>query len=291
MANTIDVPSDIGVYKADFETRLQTRLDKPSTWKDVCDVRYTDAYSISLPYMATEFVAQTGTRGTAYGFSDFTLTNEQLNIAVKKIVPVFADEADIAQCSYIDFMDIADRQGKLLSDQIETAVLADHGNWTNVGDTGGVITKDSTGAITVSATNIDDIVRGVRKILIESNGADLMDQHGLFFVWRAADFEALEAFAQANGFNLADSHLKNGIERGYFLLGAYHYVSNSHTASHVFAGVRKQMKVGVLNKTWGKLKVTEDPGLQSGKGLITRADYGVKTPTGLKPVLFDVNVA
>jgi hypothetical protein len=188
-------------------------------------------------------------------------------------------------------MDMADRSGKLLSDQIETAVLADHANWTNVGDTGGVITSGSTGAITVSATNIDDIVRGVRRILIEGNGGDQMDRNGLFFVWRPADFEYLEQFAQANGFNLADAALKNGIERGYYLLGAYHYVSNSHTANHVFAGVRRIMKVGVLRQTWGKLKVTEDPGLQSGKGMISRVDFGVKTPTGLKALLLDVNVA
>ena len=287
----MDVPSDVGVYKADFETRLQTRLDKPATWKEVADVRYTDAYSINLPYMATEFVAQTGTRGTAYGFSDFTLTNEQLSISTKKIVPVFADEADIAQCSYIDFMDIADRQGKLLSDQVETTMLADHAAWTNVGDTNGVITSGVTTAITVSATNVDDVVRGIRRIVAVANGSSLMDQYGLFFVWRPQDFEALEAFAQANGFNLADAALKNGIDRGYYLMGAYHYVSNSHaTGGHVFAGVRKQYKIGILNKTWGKLKVTEDPALQSGKGLITRADFGVKTPTGLATVLFDVNV-
>jgi hypothetical protein len=291
MANTIDAPSDVGVYKLEFETKLQERLNKPTTWKDVCDVRFTSAYAINLPYMSTEPVAQTGTRGTAYGFSDFTLTNEQLNVNVKKLVPVFADEADLAQTAFIDQMDMADRSGKLLSDQIETAVLADHANWTNVGDTGGVITSGSTGAITVSATNIDDIVRGVRRILIEGNGGDQMDRNGLFFVWRPADFEYLEQFAQANGFNLADAALKNGIERGYYLLGAYHYVSNSHTANHVFAGVRRIMKVGVLRQTWGKLKVTEDPGLQSGKGMISRVDFGVKTPTGLKALLLDVNVA
>jgi len=292
MANSVDTPSDVGVYKLDFESKLTERLNKPAAYKEVCDVRFSSAYAINISYMSTEFVAQTGTRGTAYGFSDFTLTNEQLNISTYKTVPVFADEADFAQCSYIDQMDIADRSGKLLTDQIETAVLADHAAWTNVGDSSGVITSGVTTAITVSATNIDDIVRGVRRIVTVANGTDLMSTNGLFFVWRPQDFEALEQFAQANGFNLADAALKNGLDAGYKLLGAYHYVSNSHaTGGHVMAGVRRVHKLGILRQTYGKLKVTEDPGLQSGKGMISRVDFGVKTPTGLASILLDINVA
>ena len=215
MANTLDVPSDLGVYKSEWMTKLQERLSKPLNWKDVADVIYTDSYAIGLPYMSTEFVAQTGTRGTAYGFSDFTLTNEQLSISVPKLAPIFIDRADLAQCSYVNQMDMADRQASLLNEQVESLMLADHAAWTNVGDSGGVITSGVTTAITVSATNIDDIVRGVRRIVTVANGTDLMNRNGLFFVWRPADFEALEQFAQANGYNLADAALKNGLERGY----------------------------------------------------------------------------
>lgn len=295
MANTFGtLPTAVGtgVYKHDFEARLQTRLSKPVTFKDVCDVRYTNSMAINFPYMSTEFVAQTGTRGTAYGFSDFTLTNDSLTLNVPKMVPVFIDRADLAQCSYADQMDIADRQGRLLLDQVETTVLADHAAWTNVGDSAGAIASGVTSPITVSATNIDDVVRGIRRIVAVANGTDLMNQYGLFFVWRPADFEALEQFAQANGYNLADAALKNGIERGYYLLGAYHYVSNSHASGgHVFAGVRKQHKVGICTATWGKVVETVDPALQSGVGLIARADFGVKTPAGLSTILYDINVA
>jgi hypothetical protein len=188
-------------------------------------------------------------------------------------------------------MEMASRQASLLLDTVETAVLADHANWTDVGDVSGVVTSGNTTQFTVSATNIDDIVRGIRRIVAVANGEELMNRNGLFFVWRPADFEALEQFAQANGFNLADSALKSGIDRGYYLLGAYHYVSNSHTANHVFAGVRKVHKVGILRSTWGQIVVTQDPNLQSGIGIIARADYGVKTPTGLKTLLYDINVA
>ena len=287
MANTMGA----GVHKEEWAVRLQERLDKPVTFKEVCDVIYSDTYIFNLPYMSTEFSAQTGTRGTAYSFSDFTLTNEALTVNQKKLVPVFVDRADQAQITYANQMEMASRQASLLLDTVETAVLADHANWTDVGDVSGVVTSGNTTQFTVSATNIDDIVRGIRRIVAVANGEELMNRNGLFFVWRPADFEALEQFAQANGFNLADSALKSGIDRGYYLLGAYHYVSNSHTANHVFAGVRKVHKVGILRSTWGQIVVTQDPNLQSGIGIIARADYGVKTPTGLKTLLYDINVA
>lgn len=288
MANTFNT----GVHKEDWTTKLQERLDKPESWKEVADVAYTDNYIVNNPYMSTEFSAQTGTRGTAYGFSDMTLTNDALTISTKKIVPVFVDRADLAQITYVNQMEIAERQGALLSDVIETAMLADHANWTDVGDSSGTVTSGVTTQFTVSATNIDDIVRGCRRIVNVANGNDLMERNGLFFVWRPTDLEALEQFAQANGFNLADVALKDGIPvKGFYYLGAYHYISNSHTANHVFAGVRKVFRIGILRSTWGQIVVTQDPNMQSGIGVISRADYGVKTPAGLSTILLDVNVA
>lgn len=288
MANTFNT----GVYPQEWETMLQTRLNKPTNWKEVCDVVYSNTQVFNWPYMATEFVIQTGTRGTAYGFSDFTLTNDTLTISTYKPVPVFIDRADLAQCDLIRVSEIADRQGRIISEQLESAVLATHASWTNVGDTGAGAIGLGTTAITVTSTNIDDIVRGVRRLVIKANGMDLMEQNGLFFIWRPEDFELLEQFMQANGFNLADQALKNGImtEKGYYALGAYHYVSNSHTAGHVFAGVRKIMRLGILKDTWGKIVQTEDPNLQSGIGVISRVDYGTQIPAGLATILYDINV-
>ena len=285
MANTFNA----GVHREDWATKLQERLDKPANWESIADVIYSDNYIINSPYMSTEFSAQTGTRGTAYGFSDFDLTNDALTVSNKRLVPVFVDRADLAQISYVNQMEIATRQGALIKDVIETAMLADHANWTNVGTAS--ITSGSTTQITVSATNVDDIVRGLRRIVRAANGQDLMDERGLFIVWRPADFEYLEQFAQANGFNMADMALKDGAEPGFYYLGAYHYVSNSHAANHLFAGVRKVFKIGILRTTYGQIVVTQDPNLQSGEGIIARVDYGVLSPAGLQTILFDVNVA
>jgi hypothetical protein len=287
MANTYNS----GVYPEEWATRLQERLDKPMNWKEMGDVIFSDTKIFNLPYMSTEFASQTGTRGTAYGFSDFTLTNDTIDIATKKLVPVFVDRADMAQMPLVNQMEIADRQAALLGDDIETAMLADHAEWTDFGDNAGSFETGTATQITVSATNIDDIVRSIRREVTSANGEDMANRFGLGFVWRPADFEKLEQFAQANGFNLADAALENGIDRGYYLLGAYHYVSNSHAANHVLAGVRKIIKIGILRTTWGQIVVTPDPNLQSGQGIIARADYDVMTPDGHATLVFDVNVA
>lgn len=295
MANTLDVATDLGVYRADWAVRLQDRLDKPQNWKDVADVIFTNARYYSIPYMSTEFSSSLGTRGTEYTFSDFALTNEALDVGTPYFAPVFIDRADLAQCAYANQMEMAERQAALLNERVETAMLADHAAWTDVGDNGGVVTSGNTSTFTVTATNIDDIVRGVRRIIAVANGETFAKQNGIFFVWRPQDFEALEQFAQANGYNLADAALKNGIDRGYYLMGAYHYVSNSHVAGHVFAGVRKIQKIGLLRSTYGNLVVVDEPagpaGAFSGVGMTARIDLGVKTPTGLATLLYDINVA
>lgn len=292
MANTFNT----GVFREDWAVKLQERLNKPANWEEVANVIFSTNNVINNPYMSTEFAAQTGTRGTAYSFSDFTLTNDTLTVNQKDLVPVFIDRADLAQIQYNNQMEIATRQGALLKDVIETAMLADHAAWTNVGDVAGVVTSGNDTQFTVTASNIDDIVRGVRRIVTVANGRDQMDDRGLFFVWRPEDLEALEQFAQANGFQLADLALERGIPaKGYFYLGAYHYVSNSHASGgHVFAGVRKTFMIGILSTTFGQIVVTQDPpdsnGPRSGEGLIARVDHGVLSPAGLTSILYDVRV-
>lgn len=282
------------IYPAEWTTKLQERLDYPQTWKEVSDVIYTDSYIVHNPYMSTEFSAQTGTRGCSYGFSAFTVTDDTLTVSTYKIVPVFVDQADLAQCKLANQMELAERQGSLLNEAVESAMLADYASWTSFDNTsiGG-----SSGNITVSATNIDDIVRGVKREIGEANGQSLADRNGVFVVWRYADLEKLEQFAQANGFTLADKALANGIKTGYHFLGVDHYVSNSHTAGYLMAGVKKIYRIGILKSTYGQIKILQDPasgvtsyGPVSGVGIVSRIDYGLDTPAGLSALLFQVKV-
>jgi hypothetical protein len=293
MANTYDTTSDLGVYKVEFESKLQERLNYPQVWKEICNVIYTNSRYVNVPYMTTATVAllaTTGTRGTAYTFNDFELVGQVMDIGTTKIAPTYVDRADLAQCTYLRQMEIADLEGKVLNEAVDTAVLTASIAATDVGISAGAIVL-GTGAITVSSTNIDDIVRGVKRIINKANGTDVANRNGIFFVWRPEDLELLEAFAQANGFSLADAALKNGIKSGYHLMGADHYISNSLTSTHLFAGVKKLMTVGILIDTYGKLVVTQDPGLKSGLGFVSRVDYGTLIPTLALPLLLDINVA
>lgn len=292
MANTI-------TYETTYEDALQDRLDHPTTWKEMCDVIVHDTRVISSSYMSTTPSVQTVTRGTSFTFQDFAETADTLTISTGRDVPMYVDWADWYQSPWTKGPEIFNRIGALLNEYIESAVLARHASWTDFGlasiGGGGAATDQ----ITVSASNIDDIIRGVKREIREANGGSLMKENGVGFVWRAADFELLEAFTQANGNATADQFLVEGTLEGLKYLGAYHYWSNDHTANHLFAGVRKIERLGILKGLYGRAFTIDFPaGLGSGtgnnlsgKGFYSRVEIGHLTPNAHSSLVFDINVA
>jgi len=299
MANTYNT----GTYPQEWETSLQMRLNHPTTWKQVAKVVYTDMRVLNVPFLTTasEPAFTTGTRGTAYIPTDYVLTDDILTISNYRYASQFIDRADLAQFQLFQAVEAGDLQGHKINEGIEAAMLADFASWTAFGDTGGGVLGLSSNPITVSATNVDDIIRGIKREIVKANGIELANKNGIFIVWRPADFELLEAFVQANGFVTADSYLRDGVNFGGFnYMNVDHYQSNDFTAGHVFAGVKGLYTIGLLKSTWGKVQVNQDPpisgsggayGPVSGINVFTRADYGLLTPTHYKPVLFNVVVA
>lgn len=286
MANTI-------VYGEEWATKLQERLDHTTIWKEVCNVEYTNTKVFNNPYMSTVPSVQNGTRGTAYTHQDIGETNETVSIDTYRILPIFIDRADLAQSTFSRQMYLADLQGQLINEKIESAMLAEHAQWTNFDNAsiGG-----AAGNITVSASNIDDIIRGIKREIREANGTDLMNRNGVFIIWRAADFEILEAFIQANGFVTADTYLRNGTLSGLRYMGVEHYTSNDHTSGHIFAGVKKVFHLGICKSTYGQVVIDQEPaigsgGATSGIGVVSRVDFKFKAWANTVPVLFDVLVA
>ena len=288
MANTI-------VWnKNEYEVKMRERIAKPTCWMDVMNVKYSNNRTITGSYMSTEPDTQTGTRGTAYGYSDFVLTAETLTIDQYAIIPMFVDEADRYQQTYASQMDIASYQGKKISEKLESLTLAQHASWTDFGATDLSNTgDDDTTQITVSASNIDDIIRAIKRKIYSNNGVDFAVEKGIYIVWRAADFELLEAFAQANGYVVADNALKSGIPvpKGFHYMGVDHYLSTQHTANHVMAGIKGMGMLGILRGTFGKTKFIEDPGKTSGVGIVSRLDHGFDWPAQLAEFSMDINVA
>ena len=275
---------------------LQDRLDHPTTWKEMCDVIYTNTQVISSSYMSTTPGIKTVSRGTGHSMTTFGETAETMTISTGRDLGIYVDWADLAQSPWTKPAELFDRIGALLNEYIESAVLARYDSWTDFGTSSIGGGGAATDAITVSAANIDDIIRGVKREIREANGQSLMNKNGVGFVWRAADFEILEAFAQGNGFTTADQALKEGTVEGLHYLGCDHYWSNDHTATHVFAGVKKIERLGILRGTYGKAHTIDFPAADtntffSGRAFYSRVDVGHLTPTTHSGLLFDVNVA
>src|SRR3990167_6134657 len=285
VANTV-------LYPVDYVTKFQERLDKDTNWKQVCKVDISNKRALTNPYMSSVPALQAHTRGTAYTHQTFALTTEAVTIDQSQNLGLFIDRADLAQQTYVDMMDLAELQGQLIDEQLETDMLANHAMWTNFDNAslGG-----AAGDITVSAATVDDIIRGIKREIREANGTSLMNRNGVFIVWRAADFEILEAYVQANGFSTADDALKNGTVEGFKYLGVTHLVSNLHAAGHLFAGVKNLFHLGILKDTYGQVIYDQEPatadGPLSGVGIVARIDWEFIGWTNVKTCLFDILVA
>lgn len=279
------------VYTIEYETKLQERLSAPMVWKEICLVKYTDSGIWRNPYL-TDATVGTGTRGTGYTSTAVATTDDTVSITDYEYVAQHIDDADLAQKTFSDFMEIADNAGTMLNEAMETAMLAEHAQWTNFDNAsiGG-----GAGNITVALSNIKKIVTGIKREIREAGGGDLLARNGGFIQWREADFELVEQLASSEGFNTADDALKNGIKQGFKYMGMEHYSTSKNVAGHVFAGVKKAFAVGICKSTYGKMKEIINPvvgGAQiSGIGLESRIDRKFKAWTKMVPVLFDVLVA
>lgn len=269
------------------------------------DVVYTDTQAINFPLVSTSNEPAVATlTNTAAGrstltnvipFIDVTETNQTLSIVTAEIDSVYLDYADQAQSNYAKIAELGTLLGKKIGERAEAIALANHASWTDFGDTGGGVLGLASTDITVSATNVDEIIRGVMEQIITANGYGLYQENGGFIVWKPSEWTFLVQFMQANGFNLADSALRDGGTIGVDYMGFTHYVSTQHASGgHTMAGVKRTQKLGILKSTYGKVYVNEMPssstaGSLSGTQIHTRLDYGLLVPTNFLPVLFDVN--
>lgn len=271
-------------------------MNRPQTWKELTDVTYADTRVISSSYMSTTPAVQTVARDTGVALQAFAETAESLTISTGRDLGVFVDLGDIAQSPWTKGAMLFDRIGHLLNEFIETNFLAQHASWTNIGNTGGGAVGLSATTLTVSASNIDDIIRGVKREIRAANGQMFMNLNGVGFAWRPADFEYLEIFVQSNGFMEADKALKEGTVEGLHHLGADHYFTNDNAANHVFGGVKKIHRIGVLRSLYGRAYTIDFPAADSntffsGKAYYSRVDIGHLIPSAHSGIVFDINVA
>ena len=280
------------VFPAEWKAKLQERLDYNTNWKEICNVEYTNSKVLMNPYMSTVPTLQSHTRGTAYTYQTFAITNEYVNIDQSKILAIPIDRADLAQLGFVKAMDLADLQGQLIQENLETDMLANHAMWTNF-DQGTLDTGTAdTVAITIDINNIFDIMGVMKRKISEANGDKLAARNGMFILWSPTEFELVENFAAANGFNTADYALKNGIDAGFVYRGIHHYKSNLHASGHLFGGVKGLFHLGILKATYGDVHYVNEPataeGALSAIGVNSRIDWEFKSWELNKCLLFDI---
>ena len=291
MANTV-------TYETLFESVLQERLAKPQNWKEVCQVTMSNTRAITSQSISTTgdwAAVATLTRGTAFDPTDVAEVADTLTISTGRHVTTYFDFGDLAQSPWTTEREIFSRSGERLGEFVESDVLAQYGSWgRDFGVVGGIWTDNDATAGAVSASNVDDLARLIRRVIREQNGASMMASNGAFAVISPASFEFIEAFGQANGFASADEALKNGLAPQVKYLGINWYVSNDNTADHAMAGVRKVQRLGILQGTFGKMHkfpgiAGTSGGIQSGIAYHSRVDIGHLSPTDHKVLLYDVN--
>lgn len=200
-----------------WETTLAQRLDKPQNWKEINAVVYTDQQTLNFPLVSTanepavatltNTAAGRSTLSNVIPFISVTQTNETLSIITAEIDSVYMDYADQAQSNYAKMGAMGDLLGKKINERLEVVTLGNHASFTNFGDTGGGVLGLSSTAITVSATNIDDIIRGIVEQIQTANGFTLLQENGGFACWRPADWTFLQQFMQARIIGLGKSLL------------------------------------------------------------------------------------
>lgn len=275
------------IYKEDWAQRLRERLNEPNVWKEACDVLYTDTRVLNMPYLADITLQDVG-RSSPYTFQAVSETNESLTINQARHAPFLIGEADLHQ-GYAFFMDLAARQAAQLDAQVESYVWQQNTDWENFD---GVDIGGSAGSITVSISNIDDIITNLKKTIFAARGGELLGRNGGFIVWHPGDFAKVEQWAMASGFTFADEVLRDGIRFGFRAGGLYHYVSSRLDPGRCHGGVKGVVKVGILKSTYGVPKFLEDdPGQVAGVGIRSTVNYGVMTPLQWRSLIFDIAVA
>lgn len=251
-------------------------------------MEYTNQRLLHNPYL-TDPTVQTNERGTSYTYQVVTETDDNVTFNTSRILPQFIDRADLAQSTFLQQMEMADRQAQLVNEAIESNLYAQHASFYDFDNS---FIGGGAGNITVSNTNVDDIIRNVKRVIRLANGDALLQRNGGFIIWRPADFEKLENFMQANGFVTSDSVLREGAVPGVRYMGLDHYSSNLMQSGHIVGGVKKALHLGILRDTYGQLMVDDkDPNATSGISLVTRADFGFKLWNKMGSLVMDIAVA
>ncbi|MGI8467735.1 MAG: hypothetical protein ACR2N3_04715 [Pyrinomonadaceae bacterium] len=230
-----------------------------------------DGDTVHRPY-STFLSVNNYVKGVDVTIQDIAPVDETLVVNTAKEVSFYIDDIDQLQNRYDIAKVKADEAAYLLRDAIDSTVFGQYVNaayyFDNVDFTAG-----AAGGLAVDETNIHKLVTGVKAKLMKNN----VNPNGdLFMVVTPTIAMYIERYAAANGFNIADSTIRNGYAGDY--LGVRIYVSNNLTntagVTHLIAGRKGSIDL-IVQKEPNTL-ITQPP-QKIGKNFITWDLYGLKT--------------
>jgi len=227
MANTISSRTYRDKYKlATLEQSLRNRLVS----EKICSVDRTDSKRIQSPYGSQPVATVQAITGT-YSISDYTTTDDTLTVTDEVIVAEHIFDFEDILTNFDIFASRVDETIYQVATKIDRFVLNN-------------LTEDATGAYTTPAGGFTTVanVNPIMANLI-SKVAGFADVYkGLFLVIENTDVVGFVQAQATNGFNFADSALKNGFMDSY--MGVDIYVVRSGTFADETLGTTTYTNAG-----------------------------------------------
>lgn len=227
MANTISSRTYRDKFKlATLEQSLRNRLVS----EKICSVDRTDNKRIQSPYGSQPVATVQAITGT-YSISDYTTTDDTLTVTDEVIVAEHIFDFEDILTNFDIFASRVDETIYQVATKIDRFVLNN-------------LTEDATGAYTTPAGGFTTVanVNPIMANLI-SKVAGFADVYkGLFLVIENTDVVGFVQAQATNGFNFADSALKNGFMDSY--MGVDIYVVRSGTFADETLGTTTYTNAG-----------------------------------------------
>jgi len=145
-------------------------------------------------------------KGTAVTVQDISATDESLDVDQSKISPVYIDDIDIKQNKYQTADQIIDRQTHMLGRTIDHKILSQVTS-ANLDVDDGNIGGTSGNPISLSSSNVMNTLTQLQVELAQNN---VEKDRPWYVVLDPASIGVVQLSFIANGFNSADSTMKNG---------------------------------------------------------------------------------
>jgi hypothetical protein len=285
MANTVADGTTKQHWMANFQPTLESAL---VSFK-ICKTHTGPDRIIHNPYQS-EPTGQDGAASVDYSgnIDDFTLTDDTLTVNRRAYQAEHVDNIEQLQVRYDLAKARAERHAYVVRKKIDAYVLQ------NAATTSGTLQVDDGeiggtdgNPITLSSTNVDDMLRAVMETLYTN---DARMENGVYIVLAPDHITKLTQFQQANGFSLADAALKNGYIDSYMGVDIYlsNQLYNDGTQDHAIAGVYDSISLA-LPDDGGDFEKKAVSG-KFGRELVTSKIYNTKIWNNMLKEVVDIFV-